>query len=56
MLKMFGINLKCKMIKNHHDMYLKCDILLLADAFEKSRNNSLNIIDYVQVIIWAHQV
>ena len=44
------------MIKNHHDMYLKCDILLLADVFEKSRNNSLNIIDYVQVIIWAHQV
>ena len=29
-----------KKMKNHHNLYLKCDILLLADVFEKSRNNS----------------
>ena len=29
-------------IKDYHDLYLKCNALLLADAFEKFRNNSLN--------------
>ena len=30
-----------KTMKDHHNLYLKCDILLLADVFEKFRNNSL---------------
>ena len=40
-------------MKDYHDLYLKSDVLLLADVFEKFRNDSLN--NYVQVIIWAHQ-
>ena len=30
-----------KTIKDYHNLYLNHDILLLADAFEKNRNNSL---------------
>ena len=40
-----------KTMKNYHDLYLKFHILLLADVFEKFRNNSLKIVDYAQVII-----
>ena len=32
---------KMKTMNDYHDLYLKCDILLLADEFEKFRNNSL---------------
>ena len=28
-------------MKDFHDLYLKCDVLVLADVFEKFRNNSL---------------
>ena len=28
-------------MKDYHDLYLKCDILLLADVFEKVKSNSL---------------
>ena len=31
-----------KSTKNYPDFYIKCDILLLAEVFEKIRNNSLN--------------
>ena len=30
-----------KIMKDFHDLYLKCDVLILADVFEKFRNNSL---------------
>ena len=31
---------KMKMMKDYHDLYLKCDVLLQTDAFEIFRNNS----------------
>ena len=32
---------KMKTMKNYQDLYLKCDVSLLADVFEKFRNKSL---------------
>ena len=40
-----------KKMKDYHDLYLKYDVLLLAGVFEKFRNNSLKIMDFVQGII-----
>ena len=34
-------NFEMKTMKDYHDLYLKCDILYLADVFEKFRNDSL---------------
>ena len=34
-----------KTMKDYHDLYLKCDVLLLPDVFEKFRNSSLNRYD-----------
>ena len=31
-----------KTVKNYHNLYLKCDALLLADVFQKFRNRNLN--------------
>ena len=28
-------------MKGYHDLYLKCDVLFLADVFEKCRNSRL---------------
>ena len=33
-----------KMMKDYHDLYIKCDVSSLADVFEKFRNN--NLINY----------
>ena len=33
--------LEMKTMKDYQDLYIKCDVLLLADVFEKIRNNSL---------------
>ena len=43
-----------KTLKDYHDLYLKCNILFLADVFEKFRNYGLKIMrpkNYVLVII-----
>ena len=40
-----------KTMKCYRNLYLKSDVLVLGDVFEKFRNNSLKMTDYVQVII-----
>ena len=41
-----------KTMKDYQDLYLKCDVLVLADIFEKFRNYILK--NFVQVVIWVH--
>ena len=36
-----------KTMKNYHDLYLKCDALLLTNVFETFRNNTLKNLDQV---------
>ena len=40
-----------KTMKIYHNLYLKCDVLLLADVFEKPRNNSLRIMEFLIFLI-----
>ena len=35
MFLMFGKKIELKMMKDYHHLYLKFDVLLIADAFEK---------------------
>ena len=37
-------------------LYLKCEVLLLDDVFEKIKGNCLKIVDYDQAIVWVHQL
>ena len=34
-----GSTFSVKMMKNYYDFYLKCDVLMLADVFEKCKNS-----------------
>ena len=40
MLLTFEKKFEMKTTEGYHDLFLKCDVLLLADVFEKFRNNS----------------
>ena len=43
MLLRLGMHLKKKEIKYYHDLYLICNVLLLADGLVKFRNNNLKL-------------
>ena len=38
-------------MKDYHDFYLKCDILLLPDVFENLEIIASKVMDHVQVMI-----
>ena len=41
-----------KAMKDYHDLYLKCNVLLLADVFEKFINNSLKNYVITPALSW----
>ena len=45
-----------KTMKDYHNLYLKCDVSLLADVLENFRKSSLKIMAYAQVIILVQQL
>ena len=47
---------KSTTMKAYHDFYLKSYVLLLADRFESFKIIAWRMMDYVQVIIWVHQI
>ena len=42
-----------KTLKDYYDLYLKCVVLLLVDAFENFRNNSFK---NCALFFWLHHV
>ena len=42
-----------EMIRSYHNLYLKCDVFLLGDMFDKFWKKK--VMNYVQVIIWMHK-
>ena len=43
LIKKYGKYLKQKRRGEYHDLYVQCDTLLLADVFEKVRDNCIEI-------------
>ena len=43
LIKKYGKYLKQKCRGEYHDLYVQCDTLLLADVFEKVRDNCIEI-------------